>query len=1183
MILKSLIMQGFKSFPDKIKLDFNDGLTAVVGPNGSGKSNVSDAIKWVMGEQSTKALRGDKMEDVIFGGTANRRPQGFAEVTLVFDNTARAFAVNDDECAVTRKYYRSGESEYLINGGTVRLKDINEMFMDTGLGRDGYATVGQGRITEIVSAKSTARREIFEEASGITKHRYRKEAAQKRLADAEEALVWHRADLTELEDRIGPLKSQSEKAMKYIEMAAKKKTIEVSLWLKTLDKYKISLREMDDKLLIAQDDYAKCQHEIAAIEKTIEDVYKKMQSKDIDIEQIRRQKESAEAGLSDSLTGIAVYETNIDNLNANIQRIDKEEENHRLSAQSIAEKISENEQAIESAEAEIDSLSVKIGRLTEELLRLNAESKVSDDNLAALNSELNQLTLALQKSEMTVISGEESYRETEEAIIRLEESTAKNQSTLEENDKNLRELTKLITEFDEKEQELLNQKKGYELKLNSRREKQKELSAAQDRIILAIKEREQRVRLLQGLEQSMEGFQGSVKAVMKNKAALRGVLGTVAEIVQTDSQYSVAIETALGAAFQHIVTQDEQTAKNAIRFLKEEKSGRATFMPLTSVKPRSLNVRGAEDCVGFVGIAANLVRCRDGYEVIADNLLGNIVVAEDLDSAVEIAKRYEYRFRIVTLDGQSVNVGGTMTGGSQNRNVGILSRKNEIERFKNEIEEFNSKKEESGRRLSEITAETERLAADLTAFDAELKVISEDRIRFGAECKNLQNSIDSLSRYITEAQQERSRLDGKQSASQEITREARQQIAKMTEQSAKTTAEIEKITGDLGETGRERTRLSEEISSQEISLIEKKKDIQNYNNIIEALQNSRRDTGEVISGLREDREKSQSDIKELMDKISLSKSDMEQVKESIENLGSRIESLQTERSVLEMSIGDIRKNERGFSDTKEDISRELVRLDEQKLSLQKEYDTIISKLWEEYQLTRSEAQTTAEEIGDIAAAAKELARLKSAIKALGDVNVNAIEEYKELSARYMFKRAQVEDIERAKKELTSMIDEFTREMTLSFRENFNKINDYFGKIFNQLFGGGKAYLYLTNPEDILESGIDLFVQPPGKIIHNLSALSGGEQALVAISIYFAILRVRPSPFCLLDEIDAALDDVNVTRFINYLRSLCHKTQFIVITHKHGTMESADILYGVTMQEKGVSKILKLHISEIADM
>ncbi len=1184
MRLKSLEIQGFKSFPDKTKISFNQGMTAVVGPNGSGKSNISDAMRWVMGEQSTKTLRGGKMEDVIFAGTATRKPQGAATVSLSFDNSGRELPVDHDEVTVTRKYYRSGDSEYLINGEQVRLKDVNELFMDTGLGKDGYSMIGQGKIAEIVGAKSKERREIFEEAAGISKYRYRKAEAERKLEQAQENLLRLYDILGELEGRVEPLRIQSEKAAQFIELADQKKSLEVSLWLKTLDKYKAALKAQENKYLIAKGDEERLALEIERIEEKISSAYEQMKDCLIKSEEYQNIKGNLQNRIGELKSEIAVKQNDIVHNEEHIARVEEELKRQQESDAEAEAEIAAKEGQLKQIQLDLDALFAERAQKQQELQTLVQKGDDYDSRLQSLNAEENQIVLDLSRYNMTVLNLENMSADEQQRLNSAEQETSTLEAQLQSEQETMTEIKGLLEEIQSKRAGLSNTLSGLTMKLKSRQEKYEVSRQEYAALDLSVKEKLQKAKLLMDLEQNLEGFAFSVKTVMKSAkdGALRGIHGTVAQLVNVKKEYAVAVETALGGALQQVIVEDESAAKAAIRLLSERKAGRATFLPLTSVKGNLLDVQGLGNYGGYVALASGLVTYDEKYEGIVRSLLGRIAVVDDLDTAIAISKKYGYKFRIVTLDGQQVNAGGSFTGGSASKNQGILSRKNEAEQLKQEAQRLNEQKILMEQKLREMGEQIRSLQAQIEGTNSELIVANEDQLRFSGDLQRYEQSRTQLlgrrEQLIAQVEESRRRID--ESAS-DIAK-AKTEIEALLKRQTSLKEELAGFQGSQGDLTLKRDELSEALNGLAHREIEWRKDIESVSAAIEELRSRKQKSDEEKDALKAQREIYINAVEELKQSIISREKDGETFSAQIKEYDQKIKAVLEKRQQIEGETTKFRAEEREISAKKEAAAGDLARLEEQKLSAQKDYDTIIARLWEDYELTRSEASAIAVEIKDQSAAQKELNSIKNKIKNLGTVNLSAIEEYKEVSQRYEFLKEQVEDASRSKDELTRLIASLTKEMETIFSENFKKINENFSRIFVELFGGGKASLTLNEPDDILNSGIEINVQPPGKIIKNLASLSGGEQSFVAIAIYFAILKVRPSPFCVLDEIEAALDDVNVNKYASYLRMLSDKTQFIMITHRRGTMEEADVLYGVTMQEEGVSKLLELKVAEIED-
>lgn len=1183
MILKALEMQGFKSFPDKTVLEFNKGITAVVGPNGSGKSNISDAVRWVLGEQSTKTLRGSKMEDVIFSGTDVRKAKGFAEVTLRLDNTDRSLNKDSDEVSVTRRYYRSGDSEYLVNGESARLRDVNELFMDTGLGRDGYSIVGQGKIADMVSPKASERRDMLEEAAGISHFRYRRGDAIKRLAQAEENLVRLRDILSELESRVGPLKAQSEKAQKFIVLAGERKNLEIGIWLNTIDKTGEKMRDQEHKIEIAEASHKEAQDELSKIGEMIDKAADGTRDINIKLEEIRNSASGFEEKLSNIDSQIKVAENSILHNNETIERINRDKAAENETEQNIDAAVSAARECIQKAEEQIADATRQMDELSKQEETYRLSSSEFSDRAAALSGEISALSVRLADCRVTAETANSSIEEIRSRISAIDESMG---TRKDDYDALLKRKADAEAELKEIQDEIVSVKNaidGYTLRFENRGKKADSVKLAIDEKQRELHKGQDRVRLLEDLEKNMEGYFGAVKAVMKEsgRGALRGIYGPVSQLITVKDKYSAAIETALGAAVQNIVVDNETDAKRAMGFLKEHRAGRATFLPITAIKGRVLSEQGLDDQYGFVSIASELVSYDNKYSEIIRWLLGRTAVAEDIDSAIAIAKKYSYRFRIVTLDGQVINAGGSMTGGSRVQNAGILSRGNEIERLKGSLA---SMQKELDGMLSDyklLSEDASAAKAELEGAEGDLLRAKEENIRREGELKLASDKLTSVSSGVKELLEEKETLEKRIESVSSGAEAARSQIDELKETLENKEKELESITGDSKTLQKNREEVASKAAEIRLRIVSLQKDVEANTDEITRLKN--RKTGhldrlsELDGEIREIEEKND-ELRALTERLS---ADEKALKANHGDAQNQINELISQRDELEKQANDLRLHERAKSEERERLSGDIARLEERKIAMRNEYDNLTSKLYDEYQLTRREAAALEIEIDDYSLAAKRLAELKSQIRALGSVNVSAIEEYKEVSERYEFLSGQISDVETSRAELNKMIDDLTGKMAEQFREQFNRINSCFGQTFIELFGGGKAELRLEDERDVLGSDIEIKVQPPGKNVQNINLLSGGEKGLSAIALLFAILKVTPAPFCIFDEVEAALDDVNVSRYAQYVRRMTKNTQFILITHRRGTMEEADVLYGVTMQEKGVSKLLELKTAEMA--
>ena len=1183
MLLKSLELHGFKTFPDRIKLSFDKGITSIVGPNGSGKSNISDAIRWVLGEQSAKTLRCSKMEDVVFNGTDKRKKTGYAEVTLSIDNKDRILPFDGDEVAVTRRYYRSGESEYMINKATVRLRDIHELFMDTGLGRDGYSMIGQGKIDSIVASKSEERREIFEEASGISRYRYRKTEAERKLKSTEENLVRLRDIVGELEDRVGPLKKQSEKAQKFLVLSEEKKGLEIALWLNTLDNSANIIKEQDDKIDIQRAQYENAEQELANISSETESIYLKNGEITSKIDTIRRNISQFESEVSNNNALISVANNDIEHNKETITRLETEIEQLDNSFTEIESQIKEKKENVEKLKLSIEEKQKEYNEVSENLNTISVDASRSGDELQELNSKLAELSQKSANAKVVLLTSDSSINELNERIESLNSSLSEKESNLETTSKMLEDYKAQGKDSAEKVEMLSNSIKGLELKINNLKARNENSKGEIDKLTLDSNEKLRRANILEDLEKNLEGFAHSVKTVMNlsRHGKIGGIHGPVSRLIKVPTDYAVAIETALGGAMQNIVTGNEEDAKRAIRTLKENKGGRATFLPIATIKPRYLNENGIDSCFGFVGVASDLCDCKDEYKGILQNLLGKIVIAEDLNSAVSIAKKYSYRFKVVTLDGQVVNAGGSLTGGSLNKRTGLLSRASEIEKYRKEAKALADKANELKEQYSNSQQEFAKYEADILGTRGDLSTEQQELIRLRTEYKACQNEYDSLVSSIDFTKNEIVECENKISNLQKDKETADREFSAFEEEIANIEKTTSNLTGNRLALTEKREQLSEKLQNIRLEIVTFEKDKEALISEIRTSEYNSQHQTERKENLRNQIVSVNSNIDIINKKIESYTNISNNYQDKIAEFNNAIEKLNGDKEKFEKKSVELRQKEKDLNSTREVSGRELARLEERKINLQKQYDDIIAKLWDEYELTKRQAEEISIEIENVSTARKRLNEIKSSIRGLGSVNVSAIEEYKEVSERYEFLGAQVSDVEKSKNEIERLINDLTKQMKDAFIENFHEINKHFGETFKELFGGGTASLELANPDDILNSGIDIIAHPPGKIVVHLEALSGGEKALVAIALYFSIMKVRPAPFCVMDEIEAALDDVNVDRFAQYMRRMTDRTQFITITHRRGTMEESDVLYGVTMQDEGISKLLELRASEVA--
>ncbi len=1182
MRLKSLEIQGFKSFPDKTSFKFGDGLTAIVGPNGSGKSNISDSVRWVLGEQSTKTLRGERMEDVIFSGTESRKSLGFAEVSLVLDNSDQSLKYDSDEVVVTRKYYRSGESEYMINRQSVRLRDIRELFMDTGLGRDGYSIVGQGKIADIVSAKSDDRREIFEEAAGISKFRYRKNEAEKRLMQAQDNVLRLKDILAELEARVEPLRIQSEKAKKYLVLADEKRKVEVSLWVKTLEQSGEKLRDLEYKLTALNTSRENIMNSLDKVDAFIEQIDRESQNFLAEIEAQRAKKQANEERDAELKQQKAVFENDILHNSETITLLDNEisqisESENTLSAQSV-----EKSEVIKKSQQELASLEQESAQIDKQLEELSGITENYKSELDKLGADLVSFNIQITRDTVAISALGNNKTELSSRINTINESIERREEQLAELQKESHACRAVLQKGEDEANKINNTLKGYELKYQSVVSKKEAIQKKIDDATRNLEHNNHRIKLLTELENNLEGFSGSVKKVVSEgkRGSLKGVVGTVSQILTVDARYALAIETALGAAMQNIVVETEENAKSAINSLKRENAGRATFLPIDTIKGKTLNEQGLSNCEGFIGTGSDIVKFDSRYTEIVKWLLGRIAFVDNLDNATALAKKFGYRFKAVTLDGQVINAGGSLTGGSAASKTGVLTRKFEIEKLSKENENIKNQIKQFEEEFATVNEQLASADAYLSGAKAELTVLTEDKIKYSAEQKRLDLSIQEIESALDQLDAEKMECAGKISALDIQSRELETRLveAKKSKENAET--RISELSGGQSDTSVKAEELSQKSTDIKFKILALQKDIETISAEITRLNAENDEAARRADALKTQKEELFAANIELKNKIDDAEKERFSLIESNEKCDVTIKNMVEKRTECEQKIDEIRKNERSQFDEREKLTGEITRLEERQVSIQKEHDNLIFKLYTEYELDRAQAEAIAEPIESITEAQSQLSQLKSKIRALGAINVDAIEEYKEVSERYEFLKTQLEDVEKSREEILKLINDLTAQMKDMFIKSFSEIRDNFSKIFVELFGGGKATLNLTDPENILESGIEIFVQPPGKIIKNLVELSGGEQSFIAIAIYLSILKVKPAPFCFLDEIEAALDEVNVQKYAKYLRKVSDNTQFIMITHRRGSMEEADRLYGITMQEKGVSKLLEMNLSEV---
>ena len=1183
MYLKALEIQGFKSFPDKTVLTFGEDITAIVGPNGSGKSNISDAIRWVMGEQSTRALRGGKMEDVIFGGTAQRRQTGYAEVSLILDNTSHIFPMDESEVMVTRRYYRSGESEYYINRRSVRLKDVNELFMDTGLGREGYSIIGQGKIDEILSVKSADRREVFEEAAGISRYRHRKEEAERKLVHTDENLVRVNDKIAELELQVEPLREQSKRARKFLVLRDELKGLEVSVWLDTLERLRASHIKLDADYQEAARQKEEARVALERLYAAAEALSAQMREKDVEADRLRFESQSREAAAAELESAIAVLKNNVQNNLDNVQRIRAELDQQEGRADSLAGQIGQRQERL----AEIED---KLTRMREELRGKSEQAQEAAQSAGTLARELEELRQkeametataaeakallsALAAAAQEVLDRDETVRqELRELDSRLEEGRAAQ-----------RQARKALAKAVEERDAVQNVISGYALRLESRRKKAEQARERHMKLQMDENALSSRVKMLTEMEKLHEGYSKAVKLVMgeAQRGSLQHIHGPVADLLKVPEEYTVAIETALGGAMQNLVVDREEDGKAVIQYLKRRDAGRATILPLSSIRSGELREGQAlRREPGFVGVGDQLISFQPQYRNVFSNLLGRVAVMEDLDHAIAAARKYGYKFRIVTLDGQVLNPGGSMTGGSASRSAGILSRANELERLNEQGRGLREQLAQAAKALEEADREAAAAGYEMETAQSQLREWEDAILKAEGEAAHCDSVVADLERQSSSQREELEQLKSRSAQIESDTRGARSRIQELEGAAAALKSEAEgKVRGQTDLQDRS-ARITRELSELTASLA-----------ALEAEQETTAKSLGELKSLRDDmagdREQNQALIGQYEEKnrqftqeIGEKTARLQELRAENQVRSEEIRALGEEKLALEGQRNQADKDSRAKNDELLAMEREVSILEQRKVAAAMEEKQLLDKLWETYELSHEAAKQHRVEIESVPKASRRIGELKRAISSLGSINLGAIEEYQRVNERYTYLTDQRDDVQRAKGELEEIIADITGEMKTIFAREFQTIDQAFGQTFTELFGGGKATLELEDPEDILNCGIEIKVQPPGKALKIITLLSGGEKAFVAIALYFAILKVRPTPFVVMDEIEAALDDNNVARFAHYMRSMADKTQFIVITHRRGTMEEADVLYGVTMQEQGVSRMLTINLNDV---
>ena len=1182
MYLKRLEMYGFKSFADKTVLDFKPGITTVIGPNGSGKSNISDCIRWVLGEQSMKSLRGSKSEDIIFAGTQNRKSLGYAEASIVFDNSDGKLPIEYQEVTVTRRIYRSGESGYYINKTPCRLKDIQELFMDTGIGKDGYSIIGQGKIDEILSNKSEDRRHIFEEAAGIVKYRTRKQESEKKLEQTKLNLLRINDIISEIEVNIDSLKIQSEKAKKFLRLRDELKSIEIGLFLYNIEDFKKKVKEFEENIEIFETQKVKEEEKNNNLQSE-----KEILKENLDklLEEIERTQNLGFEGTQKKeqfLSNIKVNEERIQNNNSNYERFEQEEvellnknkeledeKNQKISKKDslylnkdkFVKELEEKEQELEKYSKTLSDKEIEIEE-KKQTVQKNIDEKyeiIANINIEKTNVEnLNKKEVSLKNELSDTISELDSVRNQKEELAKEFYNIEKNKNDLE----------KQITTMKEENEKSTSKKEEFDFKINT--------------LESEYRVKESKLKFLKETEKEKEGYQRSVKslleAIEQNGSLKHGVHGVLANLISVDKKYETAIEMTLGASIQNIVTNSEDEAKKLVKYLKENKLGRASFLPISSVKGNKIGKIKDSGISGVVGIASDLVDYEKKYEGIILNLLGRTVIVENIDSAVELAKKNDYLFKIVTLTGDVINPSGAISGGSApTKTVSILGRGKEIKELDKELKEISKKieklKEEKEEYITSIKDMLEKFEEVQKEYrDVEIVYATEKQKQdnFGLEILKLEAKRDKLKDDIVEVGKEREEAIAKQE-------EYNSKQVKIDEENTSLNQIIEEFTNLNKDNQKYIDDLNFDITNLKISVSSFDESENSINEMVERINQDITNNLSSIENKKKVRESIIEENKKIEESNAQIKEEIEKLEQEILGSSDKVETLKQERISKNETLNNLEESIQEQTLRLEELRNQIAKIDLKKSKVELELDQIINKMWEEYELTPNNVEEY-KEVKNVQEVQKQVNSLRSDIRALGSINVDSIQEYKEVKERYDFLSEQRYDLEESSNKLRKVISEMTETMKTQFTEQFKVINKNFGEVFAELFGGGKAELKLVDEDNILESGIDIEVQPPGKKLQNMMLLSGGERAFTAIAILFAILKINPAPFCVLDEIEAALDDVNVFRFADYIKRFTDETQFLVITHRKGTMEAADTVYGITMEEKGISKLLSMKLN-----
>lgn len=1181
MHLKRLELQGFKSFADKTVLEFMPGITSVIGPNGSGKSNISDAIRWVLGEQSMKSLRGSKSEDIIFAGTQSRKSLGFAEASIVFDNTDGRLPIEYQEVTVTRKIYRTGESGYFINKTPCRLKDVLELFMDTGIGKDGYSIIGQGKIDEILSNKSEDRRHIFEEAAGIVKYRTRKLESEKKLESTKLNLLRINDILSEIEANIEPLKAQSEKAKKFLDLREELKQIEIGLFLHNIDSYKEKLAQIkiDEDILISHNEEAtkkmetintlkeELKQQINQITEEIESMQNIGFESSKQIEKINSDINVAKERMTNNKENYARYEKEILENETRRKELEDEKTSKLEKKNNLFSNKEKFQKELAEKEEELNKLTLKLSTKELEMEQKKQKQEQNVDKRYEKNAEISTLEVNYENDEkreqslkneiQMTISELDSTRMTKEDIAK----------TFHEIESQRNSITKSLSEIHEKREQANEKIKHYETNIQNLEQEERMKSS--------------RLKFLQETEKEKEGYTRSVKSLLlecdKNTELRKGMYGALSSLIRSPKEYETAIEMALGASLQNIVTENEEDAKKLVEHLRKNNLGRATFLPIASVSGKKLEKLNDKGIEGIIGIASDLIKVDKKYETIIVSLLGRTVIVDDMDNAIKLAKLNHYTFKIVTLKGDIINPSGGITGGSvQTKTVNILGRAREIEELEKNLKQMKQKIEKEQKAKEEYEASIENVLEEVESLETKLKDID---IIYATDKQKLVAVEENIAKL--EARLEKLRNEQKEIAEDKERillqkEEFEKEIESLTQEIESLTQEIEQYAALNKDNQKYIDDLNFDITNLRISVSSFDESESSIDEMVERINTDIENCNIGIQNKNAQMETIKQDNGMLENQIVEFQGQIEEIKKQVSNSSQTVENLKNERIKKNEKLSEVEMEITSQFNIIEDLKAQLVKIEVKKGKLEQDIEDIINKMWEEYEITPNAAEEY-ERPTNVAETTKRVNSLRNSIRNLGSINIDSIEEYKQTKSRYDFMCEQRLDLENTIGKLKKVIQDMTVIMKEQFEKQFNVINQNFGEVFKELFGGGKAELILADPENILECGIEIQVQPPGKKLQNMSLLSGGEKAFTAIALLFAILKINPAPFCVLDEIEAALDDVNVYRFADYLKKFSSNTQFLIITHRKGTMEAADTVYGITMQENGISKLLSMKL------